>query len=122
MQLQVDRCGTPWEEVFTHEVEVVPSPVITLPDEISLCGEEITLVAVDPDDPRLGEYIFSWVNAAGVEVGNTNELTVTEESIYTVYVAYEIPEDYEGEEDFQACPTSQSIFVGPPFESQYRRS
>ena len=117
VQLQVDRCGAPWEEVFTHEVEVVPSPVITLPSEISLCGEEITLVAVDPDDPRIGEYIFRWVNAAGIVVGNSNELTVTEESIYTVLVAYDIPEEFRDEdEEYQTCPVSQSVFVGPPFE------
>lgn len=122
VQLQVDRCGSPWEEVFRHEVEVVPSPVITLPDEISLCGEEISLVAVDPEDPRLDEYLFRWVNAAGEVVGNSNELLVTEESIYTVFVAYDIPEDYEGDEEYQTCPASQSVFVGPPFEFTIEQS
>ncbi|EPR68426.1 T9SS type B sorting domain-containing protein [Cyclobacterium qasimii] len=125
VQLQVDRCGSPWEEVFTHEVEVVATPVITLPSEISLCGEEITLVAVDPEDPRLGEYYFRWVNAAGVVVGSSNELTVTEESIYTVLVAYIIPEEFESEDEddvYQTCPVSQSVFVGPPFEFTIEQS
>jgi len=121
VQLQVDRCGTPWEEVFTQEVEVVTSPTITLPSEISLCGEEITLVAVDPEDPRIAEYAFQWENAAGLVVGNSNELTVTEESIYTVIVAYALPAG-EDPEVFQSCPVSQSVFVGPPFEFTIEQS
>jgi hypothetical protein len=121
VQLEVDRCGTPWEEVFRHEVEVVAQPTITLPDEISLCGEEINLVAVDPEDPRLDEYAFQWEDAAGFIVGNSNELTVTEESIYTVTVAYALPEG-EDPEVFQSCPVSQSVFVGPPFDFQIEQS
>lgn len=65
VQLEVDRCGTPWEEVFSMEVEVVASPEIILPDELSLCGDVKNLVAVDPEDPRLAEYEFIWENAAG---------------------------------------------------------
>nr|MBI1229807.1 hypothetical protein [Cytophagales bacterium] len=116
VELQVDRCGQPWEEVFRMEVEVLDSPEIILPSEISLCADAaLELVAVDPDDPRLSEYIFVWENAAGLIVGDQNVLEVTEESIYTVTVAYRLP-DGETMETFQTCPVSRSVFVGPAFE------
>jgi large repetitive protein len=116
VELQVDRCGEPWEEVFRMDVEVLDSPVIILPSEISLCEDAILeLVAVDPEDPRLNEYIFVWENAAGEIVGNQNVLEVTAESIYTVTVAYRLPEG-ETLETFQTCPVSRSVFVGPAFD------
>ncbi|SHN29357.1 C-terminal domain of CHU protein family protein [Cyclobacterium lianum] len=121
VQLEVDRCGTPWEEVFSVEVEVVASPEIILPDEVSLCGDVKNLFAVDPEDPRLSEYEFVWENAAGEIIGNTNELQVTEESIYTVTVSYALP-DGEDEAIFEACPVTQSVFVGPPFEFELEQS
>jgi hypothetical protein len=121
VQLEVDRCGTPWEEVFSMEVEVIASPEIILPSDVSLCGASVTLVAVDPEDPRLGEYEFIWENAAGEIVGNTNELEVTEESIYTVTVAYALP-DGADQELFETCPVSQDVFVGPPFEFELEQS
>ncbi|WP_162416933.1 T9SS type B sorting domain-containing protein [Cyclobacterium roseum] len=121
VQLEVDRCGTPWEEVFSMEVEVVASPEIILPDEVSLCGDVKNLVAVDPEDPRLGEYEFIWENAAGEIIATTNEVEVTEESIYTVTVSYALP-DGEDAELFESCPVSQSVFVGPPFEFELEQS
>src|SRR5690606_15427540 len=39
VELQVDRCGTPWEETFSLEVEVFDSPDVRLPAEIPLCSE-----------------------------------------------------------------------------------
>ncbi|WP_162342283.1 T9SS type B sorting domain-containing protein [Cyclobacterium salsum] len=121
VQLEVDRCGTPWEEVFSMEVEVVASPEIILPDEVSLCGDVKNLVAVDPEDPRLGEYEFVWENAAGEIIATTNEVEVTEESIYTVTVSYALPDGEDGEL-FETCPVSQSVFVGPPFEFELEQS
>ncbi|WP_158859603.1 gliding motility-associated C-terminal domain-containing protein [Lunatibacter salilacus] len=116
VELQVDRCGEPWDEVFTMDVEVLDSPEIILPTEISICEDAILeLVAVDPEDPRLDEYIFEWENAAGEIVGDQNVLEVTEESIYTVTVAYRLPEG-ETMETFQTCPVSRSVFVGPAFD------
>lgn len=116
VELQVDRCGEPWEEVFRMDVEVLDSPEIILPSEISICEDTVLeLVAVDPEDPRLNEYIFIWENAAGEIVGDRNVLEVTEESIYTVTVAYRLPEG-ETMETFQTCPVSRSVFVGPAFD------
>ncbi|EON76895.1 hypothetical protein ADIS_2556 [Lunatimonas lonarensis] len=116
VQLEVNRCGEPWDEIFRLEVEVVDSPEIILPTDIALCADAVLeLVAVDPDDPRLDEYVFEWVNAAGEIVGDQNVLEVTEESIYTVTVAYRLPEDADPEM-FQTCPVSRSVFVGPPFD------
>ncbi|MEX0883914.1 MAG: hypothetical protein WDZ72_10615, partial [Cyclobacteriaceae bacterium] len=122
VDLQVDRCGEPWEEEFSMEVEVLDSPEITLPDEISICEEAaLELVAVDPADPRINEYIFQWENAAGEILGDENVLEVTEESIYTVTVAYRLPEG-EDPELFETCPVSQSVFVGPPFDFEIDQS
>lgn len=121
VQLEVDRCGTPWEEVFSMEVEVIASPEIILPSEISLCGDAVNLVAVDPEDPRLNEYEFTWENAAGEIIATTNEVEVTEESIYTVTVAYALPDGADAEL-FETCPVSQSVFVGPPFEFELEQS
>lgn len=122
VELEVDRCGQPWEEVFRMDVEVLDSPEIDLPSEISLCEETVLqLTAVDPEDPRIEEYIFEWVNAAGEVVGDENVLEVTEESIYAVTVAYRLP-DGEDPELFETCPVSQSVFVGPPFEFEIDQS
>lgn len=123
VELQVDRCGQPWEEVFRMEVEVLDSPELILPTDFNLCGEDsvLELVAVDPEDPRLDEYVFEWVNAAGEILGDENILEVTEESIYTVTVAYRLPEG-EDPELFQACPVSRSVFVGPPFDFEIDQS
>ncbi|MFC4872730.1 gliding motility-associated C-terminal domain-containing protein [Negadavirga shengliensis] len=122
VELNVDRCGTPWEEVFTMEVEVLDSPEIILPSEITLCaGATLELVAVDPEDPSIDEYVFEWVNAAGEIVGNENVLEVTEESIYTVTVAYALP-DGQDPATFETCPVTQSVFVGPAFEFEITQS
>lgn len=122
VELNVDRCGTPWEEVFTMEVEVLDSPEIILPSEITLCaGTTLELVAVDPEDPNIDEYVFEWVNAAGEIVGDENVLEVTEESIYTVTVAYALPEGQDPS-TFETCPVSGSVFVGPAFEFEIEQS
>ena len=116
VDLEVDRCGTPWEETFRMEVEVFDTPTITLPSDLPLCNNSpIELTAVDPDDPNFNEYTFVWTNAAGDTLGNENNFTVAEESIYTVTVAFAIPEGADPEL-FQACPATQSVFVGPAFE------
>jgi WD40 repeat protein len=114
--LEVERCGTPWEEAFRMEVEVYDVPKITLPSEIPLCNDNtVNLTAVDPDDPELENYTFVWLNAAGDTLGTENALQVTEESIYTVTVAYRLP-DGADPEMFQTCPATQSVFVGPAFQ------
>ncbi|WP_209332068.1 gliding motility-associated C-terminal domain-containing protein [Lunatimonas salinarum] len=122
VELEVNRCGEPWDELFRLEVEVVDSPDLILPSDIALCGDSVLeLLAVDPEDPRIDEYVFQWVNAAGDILGDQNILEVTEESIYTVTVAYRVPEDVDPEL-FQACPVSRSVFVGPPFEFEIDQS
>lgn len=57
----------------------------------------------------------------GEIIATTNEVEVSEESIYTVTVAYALP-DGEDAELFEACPVSQSVFVGPPFEFELEQS
>ncbi|MCH7400017.1 gliding motility-associated C-terminal domain-containing protein [Belliella sp. DSM 107340] len=116
--LRVDRCGDPeyYNENNSIEVLVVAPPAITLADDITLCsGSPITLTAIDGYDPADGLYDFEWRNAAGIQFGdeNSNEITVEEESIYTVTVSFRETGD---EEFFDACPSTRSVFVGPAFE------
>lgn len=116
VDLEVERCGTPWEEAFRLEVEVYDVPQITLPSEIPLCNDDtVELTAVDPNDPELENYTFVWINAAGDTLGAENTLTVSDESIYTVTVAHKLPAGADPEL-FQSCPATQSVFVGPAFQ------
>jgi large repetitive protein len=114
--LTVERCGEVNYFEGDMDVLVVEQPEIILPSDVVLCaGEPVTLTAVDPEDPRFEEYEFEWRNAAGELVGDTNEIEVSEESIYTVTVSFRMPEG-ETEETFATCPNSKSAFVGPEYE------
>src|SRR5690606_26190840 len=111
-----------WEEAFRMEVEVYDVPKITLPSDVPLCNNSpIELPAVDPEDPDFEDYTFIWTNAAGDTLGNENTLTVDEESIYTVTVAYKLPSGADPEL-FQTCPATQSVFVGPAFEFEIEQT
>lgn len=124
VSLRVDRCGDP--EYFREEieVEVVDAPEITLPDEFTLCvGNPVQLTAIDGYDPAEGLYDFEWRNAAGQLFGdeNSNTIEVTEESVYTVTVRFRIPDGLSPEE-FDVCPVSKSVFVGPAFDFDLTQS
>ncbi|MFD2033685.1 hypothetical protein ACFSKL_02725 [Belliella marina] len=115
--LLVDRCGDAAYYEGEWEVLVVAPPAITLEDDVTLCsGTPVTLTAIDGYDPAEGLYDFEWRNAAGFQIGdeNSNEITVEEESIYTVTVSFR--NTNEDEEFFDACPATRSVFVGPAFE------
>ncbi|EKB49930.1 gliding motility-associated C-terminal domain-containing protein [Cecembia lonarensis] len=116
--LRVDRCGNPEYYRESMEVEVIASPELTLPEEATLCvGTPVPLTAIDGYDPSEGLYDFEWRNAAGQLIGdeNSNTIEVVEESVYTVTVRFRVPEGVDPEE-FDACPVSRSIFVGPAFD------
>ena len=121
VELRVDRCGdaTYFEE--STEILVEAPPELTLADDATLCaGNPVTLTAIDGYDPAEGLYDFEWTNAAGQVFGdeNSNEITVDEESIYTVNVSYRLP-DGLSEDDallYETCPATAEIFVGPAFE------
>ncbi|WP_317174898.1 T9SS type B sorting domain-containing protein [Pararhodonellum marinum] len=116
VNLEVDRCGTPWEETFSLRVEVIAAPIIDLPDNVVFCADEpYTLTAVDPDDPYFDEYIFEWRNAAGELLGEENDLEITEESIYTVVVSFAPPEGVDPDAFF-GCSSTASVFAGPAFD------
>ncbi|KEO75111.1 gliding motility-associated C-terminal domain-containing protein [Anditalea andensis] len=116
VRLNVDRCTEMDYYVEEMQVLVISPPTIILPEDAALCaGQPITLTAVDPDDPRIEEYIFQWVNAAGEILGEDNTIEVITESIYTVTVSFAVSAA-EDEESFSSCPTTASIFVGPEFE------
>ena len=121
VELRVDRCGDP--EYFRAEGEILVEapPTLTLPDAATLCAETpVTLTAIDGYDPAEGLYDFEWTNAAGQVFGdeNSNSITVTEESIYTVNVSYRIPDGLSDDEAllYETCPSTAEIFVGPAFE------
>lgn len=121
VQLRVDRCGDPDYFIAEGEILVEAPPTLTLPDAATLCSETpVTLTAIDGYDPAEGLYDFEWTNAAGQVFGdeNSNSITVTEESIYTVNVSYRIPGGLSDDEAllFDSCPSTAEIFVGPAFE------
>ena len=122
--LRVDRCGDPDYYAESMQVEVVQSPELTLPEEATLCvGSPVELTAIDGYNPTEGLYDFEWRNAAGQLIGdeNSNSIEVTEESVYTVTVSFRIPDGISPEE-FDFCPVSRSVFVGPAFDFDLTQS
>ena len=119
--LRVDRCAEIGYFTAEGTLEIIAPPALTLASDATLCeGTPVTLTAIDGYDPSEGLYDFLWTNAAGDIFGNSNSntITVTEESIYTVVVQYR-PSAAGGEEEetlFEGCGASASIFVGPAFE------
>lgn len=121
IDLRVDRCGDPEYFRASTELLVEAPPELTLADDATLCaGNPVTLTAIDGYDPAEGLYDFEWTNAAGQVFGdeNSNEITVDEESIYTVNVSYRLPEGLSDDEAllYETCPATAEIFVGPAFE------
>lgn len=121
VDLRVDRCGDPTYYEASLEVQVDAPPVLTLEDDVTLCsGAPVTLTAIDGYDPAEGLYDFQWTNAAGQVFGdeNSNEITVEEESIYTVTVSYRLPDGLSDDEAllYETCPSTAEVFVGPAFE------
>jgi hypothetical protein len=121
IELRVDRCAEIGYFTAEGTLEIIAPPALTLASDATLCeGTPVTLTAIDGYDPSEGLYDFLWTNAAGDIFGdsNSNTITVTEESIYTVVVQYR-PSAAGGEEEetlFEGCGASASIFVGPAFE------
>ncbi|WP_075350480.1 T9SS type B sorting domain-containing protein [Algoriphagus marinus] len=121
VELRVDRCGDPEYFRASTEILVEAPPTLTLPDAATLCAENpVTLTAIDGYDPAEGLYVFEWTNAAGEVFGdeNSNSITVTEESIYTVTVSFALPDGLSEDEAalYETCPATAEIFVGPAFE------
>ncbi|PZX60347.1 CHU domain-containing protein [Algoriphagus ratkowskyi] len=121
VELRVDRCGDPEYFRSSTEILVEAPPELTLADDATLCaGNPVTLIAIDGYDPAEGLYDFEWTNAAGQIFGNenSNEITVDEESIYTVRVSYRLPAGLSDDEAllYETCPSTAEIFVGPAFE------
>jgi hypothetical protein len=121
IELRVDRCAEIGYFTAEGTLEIIAPPPLTLASDATLCeGTPVTLTAIDGYDPSEGLYDFLWTNAAGDVFGdsNSNTITVTEESIYTVVVQYR-PSAAGGEEEetlFEGCSATASIFVGPAFE------
>ena len=121
IELRVDRCAEIGYFTAEGTLEIIAPPALTLASDATLCeGTPVTLTAIDGYNPSEGLYDFLWTNAAGDIFGdsNSNTITVTEESIYTVVVQYR-PTAGGGEEEetlFETCNATSSIFVGPAFE------
>lgn len=121
VNLRVDRCAEINYYSASTEIKVDAPPLLTLADDGTLCANSpVTLTAIEGYDIAEGLYDFQWVNAAGQVLGNedSNTITVTEESIYTVTVSYRIPAGLSEDEAllYESCPTSKEVFVGPAFE------
>ena len=121
IELRVDRCAEIGYFTAEGTLEIVAPPALTLASDATLCeGTPVTLTAIDGYDPADGKYDFLWTNAAGDVFGdsNSNTITVTEESIYTVIVQYRASTGAGEEEEafFESCAATASIFVGPAFE------
>jgi len=121
IDLRVDRCGNPEYFRASTEILVDEPPTLTLPDAATLCAENpVTLTAIDGYDIAEGIYDFEWTNAAGQVFGDadSNTITVTKESIYTVTVTFRLPDGLSDEEAalYAACPAIAEIFVGPAFQ------
>jgi hypothetical protein len=121
IDLRVDRCAT--IDYFNASTEIIVDapPTLTLPDAATLCAENpVTLTAIDGYDPAEERYNFLWTSTAGEVFGdeNSNTITVTEESIYTVTVGFRLPDGLSDEEAalYAACPAIAEIFVGPAFQ------
>jgi hypothetical protein len=118
IELRVDRCAEIGYFTAEGTLEVIAPPTLTLASDATLCaGTPITLTAIDGYNPSDGLYDFLWTNAAGDVFGdaNSNSITVTEESIYTVVVSYR-PSAGDEEEVIESCTSTAEIFVGPAFE------
>lgn len=119
--LRVDRCAEIGYFTAEGTLEIVAPPTLTLASDATLCeGSPVAITAIDGYDPADGLYDFLWTNAAGDVFGdaNSNSITVTEESIYTVIVQYRASLGAGDEEEafFESCAATTSIFVGPAFE------
>ncbi|MCH7408207.1 gliding motility-associated C-terminal domain-containing protein [Belliella sp. DSM 111904] len=125
--LVVDRCTEIgyYSEDNSIQVRVIAPPTITLENDVTLCvGNPVTLTAIDGYDPAEGLYDFEWRNAAGFQIGdeNSNSITIDEESVYTVTVSFRRPEGGNEEDEFNTCPASSAVFVGPAFEFELTQS
>jgi WD40 repeat protein len=121
IELRVDRCAEIGYFTAEGTLEIVAPPAVTLATDATLCeGTPVTLTAINGYDPASGLYDFLWTNAAGTVFGdaNSNTITVTEESIYTVVVQHRAPAGATAEEEafVASCSSTASIFVGPAFE------
>ncbi|MBW3467174.1 gliding motility-associated C-terminal domain-containing protein [Arthrospiribacter ruber] len=109
VSLEVTRGSN--ETVFSgsRNVEVIQGPEITLRPDYLLCGDEPTTISALPENtPQLNQYTFEWTNAAGNQVGNQNELVVSQEGSYFVALFFT---NSEGGQD---CLITGSTYVGPP--------
>ncbi|PRY85438.1 hypothetical protein [Mongoliibacter ruber] len=108
IQVTVIRAGV---EIYseTRTVQVTQGPELVLMPDYLLCGNDPTTVQAIPNTtPQIDQYTFEWTNAAGVPVGNTNELTVTQEGPYFISLFFT---NSEGGQD---CLITGSTYVGPP--------
>jgi hypothetical protein len=122
VDLRVDRCGDPnYGGILSTEILVQAPPTLTLADDLTLCANSpVTLTAIDRYNVGDSLYNFLWTNAAGVVFGdnNSNQISVDEQSIYTVIVKYKLPAGLSADEAllYETCPSTRDVFVGPAFQ------
>jgi hypothetical protein len=74
VELAVRRAGILIKE-DQKNVELIRGPKPLLKLAYSVCsGQEIELVAIDPESPRFSEYIFNWTDDTGTTISTSNSL------------------------------------------------
>ncbi|MEX2595264.1 MAG: hypothetical protein WD426_21055 [Anditalea sp.] len=86
-------------------VVVQNGPEFSIPPDVVLCGDDaVTIQAVNPDDPNIDQYNFSWLNEDRVEIGTQNTLEITEEGRYFIKIIS------------AACEVEATTYAGPSIE------
>jgi len=111
VSLRVARGDNPNFYTETINVIVERGPTFILPPDVVLCGNEnVTLTALDPNDPTLGNYTIEWTDLAGNLIGTGNTIVTNTPGRYLVNVSS------------IACVVTGSTFVGPSLEVELNQS
>ena len=120
-QLILEERLSPNASPNTTSISVVvnPGPAIVLKPDYLLCGEDIPILqAMDPANPDIGKYEFTWardeefINIVKQGSGSLgNELTPTDEGYYFVRLSPTASSS--------ACIATSATYVGPPVDFEF---
>lgn len=111
LSLRISRGGDSNFYTETIDVVVERGPTFILQPDVVLCGNEnVTLTALDPNDPNLANFTIEWTDLAGNPIGSGNSIVTNTPGRYIVYVSS------------VACQVAGSTFVGPSLEVELTQS
>ncbi|KEO75113.1 hypothetical protein [Anditalea andensis] len=109
--LRVARGENPNFDTKSINVLVERGPTFILPPDVILCGSEnVSLTALDPDDPQLGNVTIEWFDEAGNAVGTGNTILTNIKGRYQVTITS------------AACSIDGFTFVGPSIEVELNQT